>query len=169
MPDDPELTAMRSVMDALTDLPLDTVERVLQWAARRFDVSLAHHSPAARTRAARGTAEERTENDERPFDDFASLFDAANPATAVDNALVAAYWAQVVKGQGDFDSYSINKELKHLGHPSTNITRDLGALMERSPRLVMQVRKSGTSRQARKRYKVTTEGVRAVERMIHGD
>jgi hypothetical protein len=84
----------------------------------------------------------------------------------LEKVLVVAYWFQVIQGQDDWDSFAINTELKHLGHPSTNITRDLDSLMNRAPRLVLQVRKDGTTKQARKRYKLTREGVRAVEKLL---
>ena len=80
--------------------------------------------------------------------------------------MVAGYWFQELAGQDDLDSQRINKELKNLGHPSTNITRDFDALIRRSPRQVIQVRKEGKSRQARKRYKLTREGIKAVEQML---
>ena len=80
--------------------------------------------------------------------------------------LAVAYWFQVQQGQEEWDSFVVHKELKHLGHQSTNITRDLGVLMNRTPRLVMQVRKAGSTKQARKRYKLTREGIRGVEKMI---
>jgi DNA-binding PadR family transcriptional regulator len=38
--------------------------------------------------------------------------------------------------------------------------------MARKPALVIQTRKGGSSKQARKRYRLTGEGIRAVEKMI---
>ena len=69
-------------------------------------------------------------------------------------------------GQDDWDSQNVNTELKHLGHPSTNITRDLDQLMGRTPKLVLQTRKEGSTRQARRRYKLTREGMRIVEKLL---
>jgi hypothetical protein len=42
----------------------------------------------------------------------------------------------------------------------------LGALQGRKPALVRQVAKSGRTRQARKKYKLTTAGISAVRAMI---
>jgi DNA-binding PadR family transcriptional regulator len=50
----------------------------------------------------------------------------------------------------------------------SNITTALSSLIERKPQLVIQTRKSGNSKQARKRYRLTDAGIRAVERMISG-
>ena len=68
--------------------------------------------------------------------------------------------------QEDWDAQAVNSELKHLGYQSTNITRDLDALMARTPKMVLQVRKEGTTRQARKRYKLTREGIKVVEKLV---
>src|SRR5205823_4960084 len=110
-------------------------------------------------------ATERPNPKER-FPTVADFYSACNPSSDVDKALVVGYWAQVIENVPEFDSQSINRELKHLGHGVSNITSAFDGLKERKPQLVIQTKKSGTSRQARKLYKLTIEGQRAVERMI---
>jgi hypothetical protein len=156
---DPEIKAMSEISAALGQLEPEGVRRVLKWATERFQIK-----PSAV--AGVGQTKETPTGAPQTFEEFHELFDAANPVTGMDRALVACYWFQVVLAHEDIDSFQLNKELKHLGHASANITRDLDRLMERSPRLVMQVRKTGTSKQARKRYRLTREGIRAVERML---
>ena len=73
---------------------------------------------------------------------------------------------QKEKGEADFDSFTINKELKHLGYAASNITSALTQLIVRKPQLAIQTHKSGSSQQARKRYRLTNEGLRSVERML---
>jgi hypothetical protein len=102
------------------------------------------------------------------FEDFASLVDATHPETDPMRALVAGYWLQVCKGGPSFDAQSANTELKHLGHPSSNITMALGALINQKPSLVLQLRKSGNTKQARKSYKITESGIRKVRAMLSG-
>ena len=104
-----------------------------------------------------------------PHKDIADLYAAAEPKGDAEKALVAAYWVQQIKGSGDFDAATINKELKHLGHGVGNITAALGSLIARKPNLVIQTRKAGTSQQARKRYKLTTEGLKYVDNMIQSE
>ena len=167
MTEDTEIKAMSRVLEALSELEPDAIRRVLKWAYDKYQVRGPAQSGSGSLGSTAGPWQPaRTIVPE--FRDFAAFFDAANPQTAADKALVAGYWFQAFKSEEDIDSFVLNKELKHLGHPSTNITRDLDSLMNRSPRLVMQVRKSGTSKQARKRYKLTTEGIKAVERMLGG-
>ena len=92
------------------------------------------------------------------------LFNAVGPKTEPEKALVVGYWVQVVEGQADFGSQQINGMLKDMGHGVSNITDVLSSLMNRRPSLVMQTKKVGTSRQARKRYRLTVAGVQEVER-----
>jgi Tfp pilus assembly protein PilX len=102
------------------------------------------------------------------FSDFASLFAAADPATDPEKALVGAFWQQVCQGSAEWDSFSVNKQLKHLGHGVGNITDALTNLIGRRPQLVIQTRKSGKEKQARKLYKLTAEGVKRVNEMASG-
>ena len=70
--------------------------------------------------------------------------------------MVIAYWFQILAGENeDWDSQTINSEIKQLGHPSTNITRDLDNLMARTPKYMMQTRKDGTTKAGPQKYKLT--------------
>lgn len=100
------------------------------------------------------------------LEDFATLFDATQPHTDAERALIAAYWVQIALGVEEFDSQKINTELKNLGHPIANITGALANLSARRPSLVLQTRKIGHARQARKRFKLTNAGIRRVQDMI---
>lgn len=165
---DPELKALAAVAEALASLDEDAISRVLKWAAERFNVQLNRTALRVGPGVAGSSESQSAGGTTSSFADFHELFDAAQPANGPDKALLAAYWFQVTQGHEDLDSQTLNKELKNLGHPSTNITRDLDSLINRTPRYVMQVRKEGNSKQARKKYKVTREGIKAVERMLNG-
>ena len=82
---------------------------------------------------------------------------------------MASYWFQVIKGQENFTSQEVNSELKDLGHGSKNITDSYTSLMDRKPPAVRQVQKAGSTRQARKRYRLTEVGIRSAERMLRGE
>jgi hypothetical protein len=181
MGSDPELDAISAVNAALAPLDEAAASRVLRWAADRYQVSLGLAGQPRRAQQSGATADQEGEEDEeeRPdatsesepssdqttFNDVSELFDAANPKTESDKALVVGYWFQVAQRRSDFGGQEVNNSLKHLGHGATNITRALGSLMNRSPRLVMQTHKAGKATQARKKYRLTTEGIRAVEKM----
>jgi hypothetical protein len=162
---DAEIQAMGVISEALAPLDQDAVRRVLKWALERYQPRQGMPSTSVHvdTSPLVGVP---TATPSRTFLGVHELFDAANPESGLDRVLVAAYWFQVLQGQPDWDSQKVNTELKHLGHPSSNITRDLDALMMKTPKQVIQVRKQGNTQQARKLYCLTREGTRAVEAML---
>ncbi|NEY34697.1 hypothetical protein GTU99_21260 [Streptomyces sp. PRKS01-65] len=170
---DPEIGAMSAIAGALHDLEEGAQGRVLRWAAERYGVTLS--SPATRN-GLKGASEPEEEVDrasdeettaEAPkFEHFAELFHAAAPKTDVDRALVAGYWFQAILGNAYFQSAALNKELKNLGHGLKNVTESLKYNQEKKPARVIQLRKMGNSRQGRKQYKLTHEGLVYVQRLI---
>jgi hypothetical protein len=160
--DDAEVTAMSQVLKALAPLEEDAAHRVLRWACERFSLTVGRKHPPSLA----GAGQDAETSEARQFSDLPSLFAAADPATEADKVLVASYWFQVCQNNESLDGLRINRELKHLGHPVTNVTRAFDSLMSRQPKLAMQIRKSGPSRQARKQYRLTHEGVRRVQEML---
>ena len=166
---DPEFEAMQAVFAALEPLDAASRERVLMYIADRLQVSMDHqHSP--RTGASGGSQLERAAASAsgQPFSSLAELHEAARPISDKDRVLVAAYWLQVSEGADSFVSFQVNKALKDLGHGVANITGAIDALKQQTPALILQLKKAGTTRQARKTYKVTAAGISAVEAMIDG-
>jgi len=165
-----ELNAMTEIAKALQPLDSNAVRRVLIWAADRFNAAVNLGSSESETDSitdhGKNNGQNTTQDD---FSDVADLFASASPRNDPEKALLVAYWFQKLNGQPEFDSATVNKELKHLGHGVTNITTALSSLISRKPQLVIQTRKSGSSQQARKRYKLTNEGLKQVERMIRGE
>jgi hypothetical protein len=170
---DPELGAMQALLAALEPLDDDARQRVLAWAIARFDVQLSPKPGTERTAAPKGSGTaEATEPPVGPtdalsaFNTLGELFAAAAPTTHGEKALVAAYWQQVKGGKPDFTGQDINTELKHLGHGVPNITKAIDELKSKQPALAIQLRKEGSSQQARKRYKVTEAGVKRLSAMV---
>jgi hypothetical protein len=161
----PELKAMAEIARVFADLEEDEVQRVLRWANEKYRLRATSYSHAT-TPAPPRAAESDAGSAPHAFSDLPALIDATKPTNGLERILTAAYFHQVVNGEQDFDSQSLNSQLKHLGYPSANITRDMIRLVDRSPKLVIQTRKEGSSQQARKKFRLTTEGVRAVEAML---
>ncbi|MDF1480439.1 hypothetical protein PYV02_15265 [Leifsonia sp. H3M29-4] len=161
---DPEITAMTGVASALTPLDEDARGRVLRWAAERFEVTLQPTRLAVVEEEADAAPMAVAVTSE--YASFAELFENATPRTTTDKALIAAYWFQVIQGSSGFQSQQLNTELKNLGHGLTNVTDSLGSAERAKPTLVMQVNKSGKSKQARKTYKLTLAGISYVKGMI---
>jgi hypothetical protein len=164
--DDPELKAMATIASALHGLEDNVKDRVLRWASDRYGVT--PKAPIPPTASVPKGYNTTSPSSRVSVSDVAALFDLANPATDSDKLLVVAYWFQVVRGESELDSQSLNTELKHLGYPIGNITRAVSTLAATTPRLVMQIKKSGTTRQARKKFRLTVEGIRKVDTMTGG-
>ena len=170
---DPEIDAMSAVATALGDLEEEARDRVLRWAADRYGVAA---SPVARRADGVGSdpgasyvTEEEIAEETPDYQHFAELFAAASPKSNEDKALVAAYWVQVHEAHDSWASRLLNAELKNLGHSIPNITDALSSNMKKKPQRVIQLKKSGNSRQANKTYKVTHEGLAYVQGMLHGE
>jgi hypothetical protein len=153
---DPELHALTAISSLLGDLSDDSQARIVNWISSRYRITgpglVPQSSPVSEFDA--------------EFSDMASLFVAANPSTGSEKALVVAFWLQERLHQEEWEGFAVNTELKHLGHGLKNITDALNALIEHKPQLAVQVRKSGKTKQARKRYKLTVEGIRKVRQMV---
>jgi hypothetical protein len=168
MSGDDEIEAMKTIAAALE--PLDDAARLraLQWATSRFRASGAALELRGELSARPyEISPERQANG--PYETFADLFEAARPNTEKDKALVAAYWVQVCQESGNFMAQSLNAQLKDLGHGIGNITEALNQLRDERPALVLQLKKGGTSRQARKTYKLTVEGAKRVRLMTQDE
>lgn len=171
---DPEIDAMSAVATALADLEEEAQGRVLRWAGERYGITMASGG-GARAAGTHGTddADEVTDEeiaDEAPaYEHFAELFAAASPKTNDDKALVAAYWVQVHQEHASWASRLLNAELKNLGHSIPNITDALTGNMRKKPQRVIQLKKSGNTKQANKTYKVTHEGLVYVQGMLRGE
>jgi len=162
---DNEIKAIGSIAGIIEGLQEDQRGRVIRYILERFNIAGTSKGVKMPVGSSQADSQVETPAD---FEDFASLVDASHPETDTMRALVAGYWLQVCKGSPSFDAQSANTELKHLGHPSSNITSALGSLINQKPALVLQLRKSGNTKQARKSYKVTESGVRKVREMMSG-
>jgi hypothetical protein len=164
-----EVNAMGKVEQALEPLGPEERGRVLRWASERFGASLSEGSQGGGPRrAAAQTRTQQTADSQTPEGGADEFYTRANAETESERALVIGYWTQEVRGDGSFDAQTVNSQLKHLGHGVSNITRALDELKSQKPQLVIQIQKSGKSKQSRKRYKVTSAGKTEVKRMLAG-
>lgn len=165
-----EIDAIKVINDALENLPQDVQARVLRWAADRFGVVVASKKESRMVGAGPGEiASDDSSDEDKEFSSLADLFVATKPGTDREKALVAAYWHQALGDKPDFTSLEINKDLKDLGHGVGSINKAFDALMQAKPQLAVQLKKSGTAQQARKKYKLTKAGLDQVKSMIGTD
>lgn len=163
-----EIKAMGIVSAAVEGLESEGRARVLLWAVGHYGIAVIGQKTAKPLGTMVG-AEIAAPHASGTYETFADLFNAVNPKTEKDKAMVAAYWAQVCQNAGSFQSQSLNDGLKDLGHGIGNITEALNQLKDDRPALLLQLKKSGSSRQARKTYKLTQEGIKRVESMAQDE
>lgn len=165
-----ELSAMAQLEEALNALSEEERGRVLSWAGSRFGVAIAAAQKTARAKVGGGAEDDADEAQEDKPDASTSLaefYDAAAPTSDGEKVLVVAYWFQYRQGETELDAQKLNSNLKHLGHGIGNVTRALESNKSQKPALIVQMRKEGTTKQARKKFKVTNEGKKVVERMLN--
>jgi hypothetical protein len=97
-----------------------------------------------------------------------TLLERWSPETMAERALLGAYSLSRGKPDKTVTSQSINAELKRAGIPVPNITRAIESNLRAKPPLMTQKKKMGTTRQARKQYAITQEGVEFVEAKQQG-
>ncbi len=163
-----ELEAMKQVAEALKGLEDDAIRRVLVWASDHFGIKIGIAKNMANNQDIKteSISEQSVGGNIDDYTDLAELFAVAQPKTDADKALVVSYWKQFKEGNTAIDSQSVNTSLKHMGYGVGNITRAFENLKKTKPVLMIQLQKSGTSIQARKTYKVTTEGKKYVENLL---
>lgn len=88
------------------------------------------------------------------------------PETMAERGLMGAYTLSRGKADKTVTSQAINAELKRAGIPVPNITRAIESNLRAKPPLMVQKKKMGTTRQARKQYAITPEGVEFVENKL---
>jgi len=161
-----ELSAMVGLEKALEELTDDERGRVLAWASSRFNVPLAPAKKGVPAEGGKGPDPVDVNSAPEMAESLAQFYDQAGPTTDAEKALVVAYWFQYHDGVVDLDAQSINSQLKHLGHGIGNVTRAIDGLKSQKPSLMVQKRKEGTSKQARKKFMVTNEGKKFVDKML---
>lgn len=172
-----EFDAIKTVHEALQPLDDEARSRVLAYIVSLLGVSI--KAPSGQKKTANEDIEsegndedesstEKNGNGPKTFSSFAELYDAAQPKSNGEKALVVGYWLQVCQQSDSFTAAAANKELMHLGHKVANITDAIDSVKDQKPALLLQLKKSGSSKQARKTYKVSHAGVQRVEEMIRG-
>jgi len=170
-PEDLELEAMAAISRALGSLREEdppAVERVLRWAYDRYGPAGPERRELAEAEPGRPREPTGGASAVAPMgpQDVHELLEAVQPADTQERILAAAYWYQVVEEQPVLAALQLNAVLRNAGHGVANITRAVNPLISARPQLMLQVRKHGTSRQARKEYKLTREGIARVRGLI---
>lgn len=162
-----DVKALGEVLKAVADLELPDQERVLRWAAEKLGTKfVAAKLPGIKPQV--GISEQGDGDDLEKFDTLADAIGSAHAKTDSLRVLVAAAYISKKKNQPEVTGLEINGELKNIGHRVGNITDAINALKAKKPQWMVQTRKDGKSKQARKKYKVTSVGFEQVASMLGG-
>lgn len=171
---DNEFKAIQDVHKALEPLDHEARNRILNYIISLLEIDvrgIGKQGEASQIENADngiGNSAESFEGQNTEFTSFAELYAAASPGSNGEKALVAGYWLQVCEGADGFTGSGANRELTNLGHKLSNVTDAINKMKDRKPMLILQVKKSGSSKQARKTYRVSDEGIKRVKEMIGG-
>jgi hypothetical protein len=161
-----QIEVMRKVAELLRTLSPANAAKVVAWARDQLTGGAEHIAPQeeARRETPRVTQVSRAAH----YAAFGDLFAESRAKSGPDRALVTGYWLQVCQGATDFEAADITRLLTDAGHALANTGATLRLLSSQRPVLVIQTQKKGTSKQSRKRYRLTTEGQRRVEALLNG-
>jgi hypothetical protein len=165
-----DIEAFKTIYEALEPLEEDARNRVLTSIATMFgiDGKVAISPPPPDIDEGTDGVEDVVEHSDNvnEYNEFAELYADTDPNSGAEKALVAGYWLQVCQGADNFSGFSVNSELNNLGHKLSNVTVSLSGLIKSKPQLVLQLKKTGKSQQARKTYKLSKAGVDRVKDLI---
>jgi hypothetical protein len=162
-----EIEAMKSSAEAIEKLDDEAQLRVVNWLKSRFPRNRQTNSLADVPQKIEDQPSGATNLDTlKSYGSLAELYHAADPKSEAEKGLVTGAWFQIVEGMDGLDSQTINSALKDLGYGVGNITRAFDVLISQRPALMIQLRKAGTTKQARKQFKVTDAGLKKILQML---
>lgn len=164
---DPELAAMSDIARRLEPLDEAARNRVIAWVTEKLGLKTIRSTPVP-GQPSRPAVRQPEDSSLQDFQTVADAVASANPDNNRDRALIVAGYLQTAGETDALTGFAVNRELKNLGHGVTSITDVLDGLKQTSPALVIQTRKSGSSRQARKTYRVTAAGFSRISELISG-
>jgi hypothetical protein len=97
-----------------------------------------------------------------------TLFLSSNIKTVASKILLAAAYLQEKMGYDEISSFDINSRLKKMGYGVSNISNSLNTLLKKEPPLMIQTRKDGDSKQAKRKFQVTEEGLKVARTYLRG-
>lgn len=186
MSQDPEIIAMSETFEALKHLSTEQIRRIIHWIKDRFGlvegkapaeptVTISEPVPARKEEVIAEAVPEPIVKEEPPapkpphkkdlidYDTVLDLFAEANVKKVSDKILLMAAYLQERLNFKEISSYDINFRLKRIGHGVQNISSSINGILKRKQReapMMMELKKEGASKQARRKFKVTDEGLK---------
>lgn len=185
---DPEIRAMSEVLEIFKGIEHGPRKRIMEWITARFHL-VEEVPPAAAEQAqpavdaieqpvAPQPVQETTpgfavptpppappKDDLKSYKTLADLLKVSAAKRVIDRILVAAAYLQETKDADEITSYEINSQLKKAGGGIPNISIGLNRLLEKVPQVLTATR-SGDTKQSRRRFTVTEEGISVAKRFL---
>lgn len=100
------------------------------------------------------------------YDTLEQLFQVVQPRRVGGRILLAAAYLQEKKNLNELTSLDINRALKNIGKGVPNITLAINRMVDKIPQLLTVTRKDGDTKQGRRNFKVTEEGIKQARNFI---
>jgi hypothetical protein len=97
-----------------------------------------------------------------------TLFLSSNTKTVGSKVLLAAAYLQEKLNFEEISSFDVNSRLKKMGYGVSNISNTLNTLIKKDPPLMIQTKKEGDSKQAKRKFRVTEEGLQEARTYLRG-
>lgn len=173
---DPEIEAIVKSYEVIKDLDSASKKRVITWLVNKFDLS--GEIPAmkgstssmlkgkATLQAGHSLQGMELPEDLTGFDTAEGLYTQIATKTEPEKVLVVAAYLQEKLDLKELGGRRINTELKRMNQGVKNITAAISSLTKKTPPLMSQNKKEGSSPQAKKKYHVTEEGVKKINEAL---
>lgn len=160
---DSELAAMKVIGETLAPLDDEMRGRVIQWTLSRFPTEL----KVADTHQELPNNEAPSVDSAVTYDTFAEMLVASSADSRPENALMAAYWTQVIQGNETWKTFQVSKLLVDTGNGDVNLSRALDALIKTKPQQLVQTGRPNTSKgKGNKSFKLTFAGISAAKQLL---
>lgn len=162
---EPEIKIMNEIYRSLKNLDENARQRIIKWIIDKYSLDLIKHDDVDFIKTKENIFTPQFEI--KSFKSVADIFSKAHPKNDIEKVLIVSAYLQENKLGSELTGREINRGLNLLGHGVRNITSAIGSLINRKPQLMIQTRKEGKTKQAQKKYKVTTEGLALATKMIN--
>jgi len=160
---DSELNAMKVIGETLSPLDDEVRGRVMQWALSRFPTDL----KVVDAQQELPDNEVQSVSTAASYDTFAEMLVASTADSRPENALMAAYWTQVIQGNETWKTFQVSKLLIDTGNGDLNLSRALEALIKTRPQQLVQTGRPNTSKgKGNKSFKLTFAGINAAKQLL---
>lgn len=157
MPQDPEVSAIKLIVEALEPLEENARRRVYRFLRDRYG-----DDPRVSSKAEAPEPDREEDTVQAPnilvttISELEALFATARASAQWQRALITGCWLQDVRRQTDFDALTVNGALRQCGYGISNITREFTKLAT-AGLVAVQPQKDGSKE--RRRFRVTREGM----------